>query len=151
MEEHYEKQTQNALAVIKELQLEDFIKNFDNKETGFMWSSDPRVQQIGEKLESDGHSGASFAFTLRECQRRLKEELEPEPEVEVPEIRPPEPTSKEGINIVGENIYNKMDDNNKKATDIMASQGMEKAVEHMFIHPKTGEPMDYATMRSFYG
>lgn len=151
MDEHYEKQTQNALAVIKELQLEDFVKNFDNKETGFMWSSDPRVYQIGEKLESDGHSGASFALTLRECQRRLNEELEPEPEVEVPEIRSPEPPSKEGINIVGENIYNKMDDNNKKATDVMASEGMEKALEHMFIHPETGEPMDYATMRSFYG
>lgn len=90
MEEHHEKQTQNALAVIKELQLEDFVKNFD-EETGFMWSSDPRVHQIGEKLESDGHSGASFALTLRECQRRLSEESEPEPEVEVSEIRPPEP------------------------------------------------------------
>jgi len=44
-----------------------------------------------------------------------------------------------------------MDDNNKKATDIMASQGMDKAIEHMFLHPETGEPMDYATMRSFYG
>ena len=42
-------------------------------------------------------------------------------------------------------------DNNKKATDIMASQGMDKAIRHMFLHPETGEPMDYATMRSFYG
>ena len=94
MEEHYEKQIQNALAVIKELQLEDFVKNFGDEETGFMWSSDPRVQQIGEKLESDGHSGASFALTLRECQRRLNEESEPGTEVEVPEIRPPEPLTK---------------------------------------------------------
>ena len=149
MDEHYEKQIQNALAVIKELQLEDFVKNFDDEETGFMWSSDPRVHQIGGKLESDGHSGASFALTLRECQRSLSEESEPEPEV--PEIRPPEPPNRDGIKLVGENIYNKMDDNNKKATDVMASEGMEKAVEHMFIHPETGEPMDYATMRSFYG
>ena len=94
MEEHHEKQTQNAMAVIKELQLEDFVKNFDDEETGFMWSSDPRVHQIGEKLESDGHSGASFALTLRECQRRLNEESDPEPEIEVPEIRPPEPPTK---------------------------------------------------------
>ena len=151
MDEHYEKQIQNALAVIKELQLEDFVKNFDDEETGFMWSSDPRVHQIGKKLESDGHSGASFALTLRECQRRLNKESDPEPEAEVPEIRPPEPPNRDGIKLVGENIYNKMDNNNKKATDVMASEGMEKAVEHMFIHPETGEPMDYATMRSFYG
>ena len=94
MEEHYEKQIQNAMAVIKELQLEDFVKNFDDEKTGFMWSSDPRVHQIGEKLESDGHSGASFALTLRECQRRLNEESDPGLEVEVPEIRPPEPSTK---------------------------------------------------------
>tara|TARA_Y100000991_G_scaffold198169_1_gene169060 strand:- start:1370 stop:1849 length:480 start_codon:yes stop_codon:yes gene_type:complete len=159
MNEHFEKQIQNALAVIKELQLEDFIKYFDGKD-GFMWSSDSRIYQIGEKLEGDGHSGASFAFTLRECQWRLiNEEPDPDPEPEVPEIDPPEPPemrlpeppNKEGIKIVGENIYNEMDDNNKKATDIMASQGMDKAIEHMFLHPETGEPMDYATMRHFYG
>ena len=147
MNEHFEKQTQHALDVIKELQLEDFVKNFD-EDNGFMWSCDSRVDLIGKQLECDGHSGASFSLTLRECQRRLNEELEPEPEI--PEIRPPEPPLKEGINVVGETIYNSMDDNNKKATDIMASQGMEKAVKHMFLHQETGEPMDYATMRYFY-
>mgnify|MGYP004097583919 CR=1 FL=1 len=91
MDSHLEKLTQNAMTVIKELHLEDFIKNFDDKETGFMWSSDPRVHQIGEKLESDGHSGASFAFTLRECQHRLNRDYDLEPEVTIPEIRPPEP------------------------------------------------------------
>lgn len=151
MNEHFEIQIQNALAVIKELQLEDFIKYFDGKE-GFMWSSDSRIYQIGEKLEGDGHSGASFAFTLRECQWRLiNEEPDPDPEPEVPETNPPEPPNKDGIKVVGETIYNDMDDNNKKAIDIMASQGMDKAIEHMFLHPETGEPMDYATMRSFYG
>tara|TARA_Y100000992_G_C20941000_1_gene339038 strand:+ start:27 stop:446 length:420 start_codon:yes stop_codon:yes gene_type:complete len=139
MDEHFEKQTQNAMAVIKELKLEDFIKNFDGKD-GFMWSSDSRVNQIGNKLIDDGHTGASFAFTLRECQRRLRKESESI-----------EPKNEDGIKLVGETNYNKMDDNNKKAVDIMASQGMDKAVEHMFLHPETGEPMDYATMRSFYG
>lgn len=151
MNDHLEKQIKNALTVIKELQLEDFVKKFDGKD-GFMWSSDPRIQLIGKKLESDNHSGASFAFTLRECQwRLLNEEPDPDPEPEVPEFDPPEPPNRESIKIVGENIYDKMDDNNKKATDIMASQGMDKAIEHMFLHPETGEPMDYATMRSFYG
>ena len=68
METHFEKQVKNALVVIKDLQLEDFIKSFDGKD-GFMWSSDSRVTKIGNKLMSDGHSGASFAFTLRECQQ----------------------------------------------------------------------------------
>lgn len=141
MNVHFEKQVQNAMAVIKELKLEDFIKSFDGKD-GFMWSSDSRVNQIGNKLIEDGHTGASFAFTLRECQRRLKKESEHV-------VEPPEPPK--GIKLVGETNYNRMDDNNKKAAYIMASQGMDKAVEHMFLHPETGEPMDYATMRSFYG
>jgi len=142
MEDHYGKQIQNALEAIKRLGLIDFIKNF-NSYDGFMWSSDSRIDRIGNELISDGHSGASFALTLRKCQAILNEE--PEPEAEAPEISPPEPPNKDGIKIVGENNYN------KKATDIMASQGMEKAVEHMFKHPETGEQMDYATMRHFYG
>lgn len=148
MKYHNEKQIQNALEAIKRLGLIDFIKNF-NSYDGFMWSSDHRIDRIGYELLSDLHSGASFAFTLRKCQAILNEE--PEPEAEAPELNPPEPPNKDGVKVVGENIYNKMDDNNKKVTDIMASQGMEKAVEHMFKHPETGEPIDYATMRHFYG
>jgi len=70
--DHYEQQVQNALKVIKELEYEEFVRDFDNKSTGFMWSTDPRISEIGNKLLEDGHSGASFAYTLRECQRRLK-------------------------------------------------------------------------------
>ena len=133
METHFEKQVKNALVVIKDLQLEDFIKYFDGKD-GFMWSSDSRVTQIGNKLMSDGHSGASFAFTLRECQRRLIEESEPK--IKVPPVNPPVPP---------------LDEDNKKAIDILKSEGIDKGIEHMFKHPVTGEQMDYATMRSFYG
>ena len=142
MKYHNEKQIQNALEAIKRLGLIDFIKNF-NSYDGFMWSSDHRIDRIGNELISDGHSGASFAFTLRKCQAILNEE--PEPEAEAPELNPPEPPNKDGVKLVKENNYN------KKAIDIMASQGMEKAVEHMFKHPETGEQMDYATMRHFYG
>ena len=133
METHFEKQVKNALVVIKDLQLEDFIKYFDGKD-GFMWSSDSRVTQIGNKLMSDGHSGASFAFTLRECQRRLIEESEPK--IKVPPVNPPVPP---------------LDEDNKKAIDILITEGIDKGIEHMFKHPVTGEQMDYATMRSFYG
>lgn len=142
MKYHNEKQIQNALEAIKRLGLIDFIKNF-NSYDGFMWSSDHRIDRIGYELLSDLHSGASFAFTLRKCQAILNEE--PEPEAEAPELNPPEPPNKDGVKLVEENNYN------KKAIDIMASQGMEKAVEHMFKHPETGEPIDYATMRHFYG
>ena len=48
-------------------------------------------------------------------------------------------------------LYNNMDENNKKAADVWASQGVDKAVEFMFKHPETGKKMDYATMRYYYG
>tara|TARA_B110000285_G_C14667179_1_gene398683 strand:- start:174 stop:446 length:273 start_codon:yes stop_codon:yes gene_type:complete len=48
-------------------------------------------------------------------------------------------------------LYNTMDSNNKKAMDVWASKGVDAAVEHMFKHPDTGKPMDYATMRYYYG
>lgn len=48
-------------------------------------------------------------------------------------------------------LYNKMDSNNKKAMDVWTSKGIDAAVEHMFKHPETGKPMDYATMRYYYG
>ena len=44
-----------------------------------------------------------------------------------------------------------MDNNNKKAFEILKTKGHTEAVKHMFIHPKTGEPMDYPTMRYYYG
>ena len=56
-----------------------------------------------------------------------------------------------GEKIVNKQIYSLMDNNNKKAADVMVSKGVDAAVEHMFKHPETGEKMDYATMRYFYG
>ena len=47
--------------------------------------------------------------------------------------------------------YPMMDDHNKKAADVLVSQGTEAAVKFMFKHPTTGEQMDYATMRYYYG
>jgi hypothetical protein len=46
---------------------------------------------------------------------------------------------------------NQMDDNNKTAVEVWANEGVDKAIEHMFKHPETDEPMDYATMRYHYG
>jgi len=48
-------------------------------------------------------------------------------------------------------LEDKMNNVNKIAYNVMKNEGIEAAVEHMFKHPKTGEPMDYATMRYYYG
>ena len=64
----------------------------------------------------------------------------------------PENTVKEGS---GKDIplanYEQMDESNKKAADVMASQGMEAAIKHMFTDQKTGGQMSYAEMRSRFG
>lgn len=58
---------------------------------------------------------------------------------------------------IPESIVKNMDDNNKKAVEIMNKDGMEEAVKFMFQHPteKTsdGKPreMTYAEMRYYYG
>ena len=56
-----------------------------------------------------------------------------------------------GEKLVNKQVYSLMDNNNKKAADVMASKGVDAAVEHMFKHPNTGKKMDYATMRYYYG
>ena len=48
-------------------------------------------------------------------------------------------------------FYEGMDDANKKATDVMAEQGIEAAVEHMFTDQQTGRKLSYGEMRSMYG
>ena len=48
-------------------------------------------------------------------------------------------------------FYDGMDDANKKAVNVMAEQGMEAAVKHMFTDEKSGRQLSYAEMRSLYG
>jgi hypothetical protein len=59
--------------------------------------------------------------------------------------------SKIGSSIVGDIVYNAMDGNNKKAADVWATGGVDKAVEFMMTNPKTGQKWDYASMRAMYG
>jgi len=83
-----------AMDIISELNLVDFVKNF-NEKCGFISSPDNRVNLIGFALAHQSHSGASFGAVMRNCQyyfnhidewRQLKimYELpdEPEPEIE---------------------------------------------------------------------
>ena len=44
-----------------------------------------------------------------------------------------------------------MDDANKKALDVMATEGMDSAIKHMFTDQETGRQLSYAEMRSRYG
>ena len=75
MNDHYEKMISNMMEAIKELNLVDFVKNFDD-DSGFAFSLDERVNKIGNypSVIRDGHSGYSFGITIRVCQQRLTEE-----------------------------------------------------------------------------
>ena len=54
--------------------LADFVRDFNNNDTGFMFCPDSRIDELNELLDSDGHSGASFACCLRKCQKLLREQ-----------------------------------------------------------------------------
>ena len=41
----------------------------DNK--GYMWSNHPNINKISNLVDSDGHSGASFAICLQETKKRF--------------------------------------------------------------------------------
>ena len=56
-----------------------------------------------------------------------------------------------GEKLVNKQVYSQMDNNNKKAADVMVSKGVDAAVEHMFKHHNTGKPMSYSEMRYYYG
>ena len=168
----------NALNFIRTRQdLIDFVidKNNNLKSTGFMWTNDPRVNEIGNALINDGHSGCSFACTLRMCQQILrKEKNENETSNDPPSIPPvafpvnetvkaqvvqsDNNKSKNGSpsfvefikSIVNSNIYSNMDDNNKKAMDVMESEGPEASMKHMFTRDD-GTTRTYAEMRALYG
>jgi len=68
--EHTRGFVSNGYAAVNQLELLDWLKGFTpNPEEGFMWSSNPNIYLIGNKMESlpnpPGHSGSSFAITMR--------------------------------------------------------------------------------------
>ena len=82
----------NAVRAIKELNCAEYIKHFDDSSTGFMWSTNETVYKLGKVLEKDGHSGASFACTMRLAQTFL--------------------TSYDDIDVAIQNIQNMINNNN---------------------------------------
>lgn len=169
----------NAMFAIKKLEIEHWIRDF-NESNGFMFSTHENIYKLMDELNDDGHSGASAAITLRNCQKLLKlddkddklphQEIQDVVDIDIkppdPPAIPPEPHNEpngtccngssncNSIDGAGKSLgelYNNMDNNNKKAADVWASQGVEKAIDFMFKHPETGQKMDYATMRYYYG
>ena len=72
----------NMMVVISNNQeISDWVRNFNNDQTGFMFSDHPYINLIMQNplVDADGHSGASTALTLRECQRRLNAQVQPQP------------------------------------------------------------------------
>ena len=60
---------QNAYNYIDSNNLWDFFKTYDpDHDKGFLFSSHPTLEQISTALHNDGHSGASFAITMRNMQ-----------------------------------------------------------------------------------
>ena len=53
--------------------------------------------------------------------------------------------------VVPQQIYDAMDDNNKKAANVMADKGITASIGYMFTNPDTGKKWDYAAMREMYG
>ncbi len=48
-------------------------------------------------------------------------------------------------------FYDKMDDANKKAMNVLSSQGLDAAIKHMFTDQDTGRNLTYGEMRARYG
>jgi two-component sensor histidine kinase len=56
-----------------------------------------------------------------------------------------------GTDVQNSSLYQGMDETNKLATDVMANEGMDAAIKHMFTDQDTGRQLSYSEMRSRYG
>jgi hypothetical protein len=60
---------QDMDAAVTKANMWDWLKMYEPPaDKGFMWDNHPNISIISSKLEHDGHSGASFAWTLRNIQ-----------------------------------------------------------------------------------
>jgi len=63
----------NAHNAVSELNLWDFFKNESPpKDTGYMFWNHDNMQKLIERLDEDGHSGASFAVCMRHIETIAK-------------------------------------------------------------------------------
>jgi hypothetical protein len=69
LDKHDYEMITDLMNAIKITKCESWVKNFDDKNYGFMFSfSEPNVVNIYKHMKYDGHSGSSFASTMRYCQ-----------------------------------------------------------------------------------
>ena len=145
----------------------DFLKNESPPaDKGYIWWNHPILNEISDELDSDGHSGASFACVMRAMQfiatkgwsKYLEKNLPPSDEKDIANpSQIDDPQVKEEIQSdamkITKTIADRegMDENNKKALDILTTEGSKAAIDFMFKDPKTGRQLSYAEMRSYYG
>ena len=68
METRLFKMVYEAMIIIDNLGLSDFVSGFEDKETGFMFTAREELRIISDALDFQLHSGASFTYVLRTCQ-----------------------------------------------------------------------------------
>jgi hypothetical protein len=79
MDEHIQECLVNMKARVNELELTEWLIGFTpHPEEGFAWTRDPvareHLDRISDGVDSDGHSGGSFAMCIRIVQTELTEE-----------------------------------------------------------------------------
>ena len=70
--------TRDMCLAVQQLGIWDFVREFEDEQSGFMFSDDPRVTQIGNHplVDRHGHSGASFGMCCRSVQFIAKNGLD---------------------------------------------------------------------------
>jgi hypothetical protein len=79
--QHTRSMISNGYTAVSQMELWDWMKSFEPDENkGFMWSDHPNITRIIHKMESlpdaPGHSGSSFAITMRHLQFIAKNGVE---------------------------------------------------------------------------
>jgi hypothetical protein len=68
---------QNAVEGVNKHQLWEWFRTYEPPaDKGFMLDSHPNVEIMAKETEKEGHSGASFAMTLRYIQTMARDRLE---------------------------------------------------------------------------
>jgi RPA family protein len=68
-----EEMLKNMYNVITRLELWGWLKTYEPEEgKGFMWSRSPEISRIMSATASDGHTGSSFAWTMRHMEAIAK-------------------------------------------------------------------------------
>ena len=58
----------DGMNAIRIAECEEWVKNFDDPNTGFMCCSHPNIEKINNNIKYTGHSGCSYVCTMRNCQ-----------------------------------------------------------------------------------